>query len=401
MHKLAKQTAMLVVILLLHGALANTEAYGVQEDVVYGFAYGAPQSAYASMGPDFAAESLVPIDGCAYSIIREDAQRGRARAQAFFGGATVIMDFSNTTNILIDASVDGREDHGGEQYPRVQAEMAMYGDATIEVDGQPYIDPVTGDAEFKTSYVVTPTGYRHEGVAFADDGGMYSLGEPALLREEWEIQMRIEGAEGTTETSFQVTQPSDQLIPGRFTLNANYEDTYTFPNQHFDGEGLLDVSFTSEALEGLNELTFRVRAPNGDVVANTTVTAALGNDGQDSKTFPLDQFGNYMVDVSGSVALSQYDFTFTQSSNAPFDLWMWWENVTVGVDAWYQFADCNEYVGEPNAVVASDVGRPPPPGLNLTVIALAIVGTVIVLMTASRLFGQTVTAARFKKTFKR
>lgn len=395
--------AILVLLLLFAPLVAadNYEAYGVMDEVTYGFSYGATGSMYSSIGPSFDGEDLIPVDGCSMGIIRQDGERGRVRAFAFFAGSTVEIDFANTTKILVDEPVDGQEYHAAAQHPKVVAELAMYGLATLNIDGYPYFDPVSEDSEFNASFVMTPTDFRNEGVVFDEQGGIFAIGDPALLGNQWETHLRIEGAVGESSTINQTMQPPNSAAPGRFTVNSQYTGGYSFYNSHFNGEGKIDIDFESEALAGMNELTFNVRAPDGSIVANRTVTAELQNPGAETANFPLDQFGFYYVEISGKVALSQYTLTVEQTSDEPFDLWLWWEETIVGVDAWQNFGDCYNFVGEPNAVVASEVGRIEPPQLNLTLVIMGIIGAIVILMTGARLFNQTIAAARFKNTHRR
>lgn len=386
-------------------AHADSAAYGIMEDVTYGFAYGAVDSMHVSVGPSFDGESELPVNGCSVAIIAPKQNnfegRGRVRSFAFFGGSAVTVDFHNTTHLLQLKDVDGSLDHSGPQHPKVQAELAMYGNAEMYVDDIAYFDPATLEPQFKASYFFTPTGFRNEGVVYKEGGGIFAPGDPALLEDRWEAHLRVEGAPGTSNTILQASVPPDGLLPGRFTANSEYRGGFEFYNQHFNGEATLDVDFEADAPEGMNELSFRVRAPNGDIIANETVRAGLLAPDSATLDFPLAQFGFYYVEVTGQVTLSQYHYTLEQRSTEPFDLWFWWENTTVGVPAWQEFNGCYDYVGEPNAAVASIVGRIPPPQMNVMLLVLGLLGTLAVLLVGGRLFGQTVVEARFKNTHRR
>lgn len=391
-----KLVILAVLLLAVPPALAENGPYGIQSGVVYGFSEAGPGNAYTTLGPEFNDRPAL-LDGCAYSIIREDGERGRAQAYLHMGGALVSVEFANATRVLQRGVYDGTAFYGAPQHPPIYVEQALYGGGEMFVNEEPYVDQATQETQFEMSYLFARDGYRHEGLVVTESG-VYAPGEPALLREDWEVHLRVSSAGGNSETIQSYQEPPDGTLPGRFTQNENYGASYRFSNLHFLGDGTADISFHTDAPLGNNELTFRAISPSGRVVANQTVTAAFGNDGSGQLQFPLDEFGEYTLDVTGAVTLSQYEINLRQASSEPFDLWFWWEDVVIGVDAWFQFDDCREYGGSINAEVTAVIDRLDPPGINLALIAMGFTGFVLAVMIGRRFYFQTVSSAKFKET---
>ncbi|MEK6985421.1 MAG: hypothetical protein AABX89_03440 [Candidatus Thermoplasmatota archaeon] len=394
--------------LLLTGSLTGpSNAVADFDGVPYYFSHGLLGNGTLALGLG-ETQQLLPYDGCAMAQLRPERENGRVNVLGIFG-PDAEQGEGTTVEIEMNSFVDGKGSQGPVArnltveggHPKLFADAAAWGTAQLVVDGQPYPDP-TGDGENVTaSFFVTPHGFRDNG-----DGRLQPLAANALepLPDEtaadgdWEMHLQIQSPPDAAPTAAQFVFPSPGDLPdGSTSYNPAYVSQHLFPNLKFGGRATATITATARAPAGLNELTFTFRSASGANLGNATVAPALAADDGATVEFPLTEFGAYRVDVAGKMALGSYSITLDLAPPSEFVLDLWWDVVSLGVQARRDFADCLSRLGSSADIVAGVVGVPEPPQFNGVVVLLSLVGVATVALVAVKLTMDTVAESGFRK----
>lgn len=393
----------LALLMLVGLPAADAQVAGIyeQDGVAYYMATGEVAAGHVSQGLDYNATNTLPFTGCAVAKLRPDMDLGRIRTIAVLDGAEFEVEFTqfsaNRTdmqggialdNASVPLYVDGSRTHGSIQTPKVRADVAAWGMATVSVNDRALLDPTTGAAAFDASFFVTSMGFRDDetGEIHNSDGTPYTPGSPAIRNQgEREMHLRIESrGSGAPPTAAAYSAPTGaESNTGYFSPSEAYSQAYTIQNQRYGGEAEVDVRFTSLGFDGDNELTFTAVAPNGTVLGSYTGTPGLMETVEGGFTFPLRAFGDYVLRVDGRVSMSQYDITVTQASAEPLDLNFWWDGVHAGYAALEAIGGCEDAVAGGTTVQGVVPQRPQPPGFpwvqtTMTILAVTTVSVVLI-----------------------
>lgn len=395
-------------LLLLTGSLSGPpNAVAEFDGVPYYFAHGLLGNGTLALGLGDGQE-ILPFDGCAMAQLRPERENGRVTVLGIVG-RDADRGEGTPFEIEMNGFVDGKGGQGpvarnltveGE-HPRLFADAAAWGTAQLVVDGEAYHDP-TGDGENVTaSFFVTPHGYRDNG-----DGHLQTLAANALqpmpedeaATGDWEMHLQVQSPAGAAPTPASFVFPSTGDLPdGSTSYNPAYAAQHLFPNLKFDGRATATIAATARAPAGLNELTFTFRSASGANLGNATVAPALAADDQATVEFPLGEFGAYRVDVTGKMAMGSYTLALDLAPPPQFALDVWWDVVSLGVQARRDFADCMARLGSSADIVAGVVGVPDPPQFDGTVVLLSLVGVATIALVAVKLTMDTVGENGFRK----
>lgn len=399
--------ALLLGVLSFGPASAQEGSKALQGEVVYDAMLGRSMGYMAAgSAPDGAGE---PFDGCGYAKVRDDLTRARMLVAGFLPSEALLsIDMSPLSTPGNEPIRRGLEVGAppGSPLGEVETYMLLEGEARLAVNGEPYGDPVTNESAYEARFFVTQENVREDATgALVDDGGT-----------DWEVHLNLRGAPGTGsgETRWSTSQPPAPVlpepappmslpVPTRFIRETEHQAIYPFDNRHFGGDVTVRFEATSEAPAGQTALTFALRGPDGSVVERKALRPSVGSPASGEITAPLDAFGTYTIAVNGSAILATYDVDVVQSSDGPMDLWFWWEDVAFGVEAIEGERECVNLINaqDGRGAVTHTVDRPRPPGLAVLLAFMGGVAAVAVFLVASKLIGQTIASADFRRTYRK
>ncbi len=96
--------------------------------------------------------------------------------------------------------------------------------------------------------------------------------------------------------------------------------------------------------------------------------------------------------------MAKYNIAVTLNPPPALDLTFWWENVTVGEGSAHAYNKCQmETLTAGGTLEASIIDRPPPPGYDVSLMAVGVVGAAIAVTVLVAIILQQTTASKFHK----
>lgn len=387
--------AVLVVLSLPATGAPPKSAEFVLDGVKYVYITGVNGTSRAVLNTE-AGEVPLDLKLCAFVQLHPPTTNGVARFLGLQGDFTPI-------GMRVDQF---RLDNGSRGYAYDQAvtedgvssfaDLAVNGNGTLNVLAGRYHDPVSssgdGDADKEDPDLKASIYLLRDGVRAATG---QILDEAQRRDAELHLHMRS-SPEAVPETISHTFQSPGTVTPPTEAYGA----THQIPNLKLGGQARIALSATAYAAPGMNQISFRVLSPSGNEVANATLEPAVLADDAATLEFPLLEFGNYVLRVSGSMALSSYSAQVTLSPPADFDLHIWWENVTYGHQGYLDYKACTELNDSPNAVIGTDrvIARPPPPQLRMGLVVFGVVAGIAVVTTAIKLASDQISLTSFRKS---
>jgi len=362
----------LCLIVLAGTASATGSGFYHVDGVTYYMATGEMQGASATVGG-----APLAFEGCGWAKMRPDNDHARIQVYGLAAGVPVEVDFTQFDDGRPDGGVAWNTTVSGAG-ARVPAAVAAWGAAQLYVGGTLYPDPTTrGELYNATFFVVGDEGDERMRLRLSPGPG-----GPAAP-DTWSAARPAEGAP-------------------YFPPSESYREVFLIPNMRFGGNGTLDIQTDGLGLAQDNNLTFTLRAPGGAVVTRQYAAPSLAQSGPLHAEFPLDRFGNYVLEVEGRVSLSQYEVAFTQEAPSDFELAFQWDSVALGSAARQARNDCQDQVGSTSGEVAgSVVTQSEPPRYRWLPVVAAVVGGVAVVLAAIKLVAMTVAAVGHQRLAKR
>lgn len=341
------------------------------------------------------------FDGCAIVKVRPDKDLGRVQLVSLLDGVPVRLELARFGSmgtgtdggIAQQARVDGARLDGSPQHPAVEAPVAGWGQAIMEVAGATYQDPATGLDNFTAAFFTTGQGFRDaSGHILNPDGSPY---EPGTRigggGDDREMHLRVRSSapssgEGHTDA---VQVPGGDVPTIYEAPREDYRAVHSFRNVRFGANATLDID--GSGVPGFaTDLQFRLRDPTGAVLHEATWQTGSGSltgGVDDTFSFRLDRFGRYLVEVEGSSESPfQYQVTLAQEAAPPLALDFWWEEVLLGSYApAAQDACLDEVTLGSEPVVGTVVERPPPPAWPVAAVVLTTLGIAAALLVAVKM----------------
>ena len=349
----ALAVALLALVAASAPAGAQAGAYYEVSGVEYYYATGTYGSGHFTVGPDADTQVEQPFDGCAWAKLRPDNNHGRIQALGSWGSVPLIIDinnFADADQTPDSMAPDGKASMDAAGSGLVPASMTATANATVRLGDESILDPVTGSPIFQAEWFVTPRGFRDDATgAFQPEGP-----------DSWEMHLRVgshpdEGTQGPT--SWTQAEPSDGTI--LLAPDEAHSRVYAIPNERLFGTGTLSVASNSWAPAGSTDLAFTVYAPDGQPKGTFSVAPALNSPATQSLEFPLDQYGDYYVEVHGAVNLASYEVTLEQAAPEAFVLDLWWDAITPGYSGLEARESCKDELD--GMVMTSLIASLPPP----------------------------------------
>jgi hypothetical protein len=179
-----------------------------------------------------------------------------------------------------------------------------------------------------------------------------------------------------------------------YSQASDYEQRFSIPNTRFGGVAKVTLSASSLAPPGQTDLHLAVFSPGGLEVANLTVspdTTATAGETQTAE-FPLDDFGNYVVRVTGKIALGNYQVSAVlQPPEHGLDLNFWWDAPSFGNAARSAYRECNA------EVPSTYVGEALPPSYPTGPVIAAAVGVAAAVLIVMKLVSHTRATGAFHR----
>jgi hypothetical protein len=229
--------------------------------------------------------------------------------------------------IVANLDEHGDTGHGDASIPKVHADAAAWGDALVTVDGQPVLDPLTGEEGWVAHYMVITTGVRDDqnhGIWNAAKTAPYDSKSPAdglALEGDNEIHLVLK-SHATAPPNATAVSNKSQGSANPF-VNANHGYANKYQNAEFNVT--IKVAGTFAAGQSLN---FTLRDPNGKSVRSLQLPR--NNQMEGRLVAPLEQVGKYVLSVRGQGLQAGYEITgaITPPSNVVMNFW--WEDVLFG-----------------------------------------------------------------------
>lgn len=403
--------ALAAIILLLVPGFASTasalqdDAYFAQDGVTYYLVGVGATTGHATLGDGYDTKPAVPFDGCAIAQLRPGMGHGRISVVGMLANATLRLDVSGfghgyrddamATNITLDPGLDPAL----ASEPKVPVSIAAWGVARATVDGANLTDPIGGGSELHATFWVTQDGYRDDatGRLESTSGALFVPGaEPRIAPGNPEVHLRVRSPPGAgvgTPDVYGWAPPGD-LPNGMYSQASDYERRFVIPNTRFGGVATVMLAAQSLAPPGQTDLDLAVFSPGGLEVANLTVSPDTTTSGGDVQTaeFPLDDFGNYVVRVTGKIALGNYQVSATlQPPENGLDLNFWWDAPAFGSRARGAYSQCNA------EVPSTYVGQSLPPSYPTGPVVAAAVGVAAGVLIVMKLVSHTRATGAFHR----
>ena len=354
---------------------AQSAAFYEVNDIEYYYATGTYASGHFAVGEGESQETQ-EFTGCGWAKLRPDNNKGRMQVLGLWGSTPLTIDMNDfpDANVTPDSMGSGRTidpSLSGFTQPIDATMMATTPNATVRIGDVPILDPVTGEPQFQATWFVTKDGFRDDatGALGVDRSG--AAADNASLPGPWEMHLRVtsrsDGSQGPAAWTH--SEPSDgtpYLAP-----DEAHSRVFAVPNERLFGTGLLTVQARSLAPAGSTSLEFNVYAPDGTHLGSFPLAPALepgldpglSSPATQQLEFPLDQMGDYYVEVHGAVSLASYDLTVDQAPPEKFLLDLWWDDVKPGYAGLEEREACNDELD--NGVMTAYIApRPPPVGFD-------------------------------------
>lgn len=362
------------------------EATFEMDAVTYLYATGVVGTGHMTLGGDGSTE--LPLHACAFVMLHPGTPNGRVMVRGLYNNASTVDVFVEQFKLPDGkrgysrdavADVDGHE---------TMADLALRGNASLRVNTDKYLDPSTDNDTLAGSAALLAAGVR-------DDLTGARLAAP-FEDDDHELHIELTSLPGNPPTQAQYTFTSGGVLPP----TEAYGTAFAFENTKFGGRAAIQVSADANAPDGMNELRFVLMSPSGRVVSEASVAPALLAPDSATLEAPLDEFGPYMLLVSGKVALAGYSAQVTLEPPPDFRVHLWWENVTFGAQAYQDYTACAQDVGSPNEVIAveSITARPEPPQMNLKWVFAGVGAGVAVVVLGVKLVSDQISLSAFRKS---
>jgi hypothetical protein len=390
-------------------------AFYEYDGVPYFFAQGNRTTGHFAIGPAYNGTPQLDFTGCSVGQFRTDLDNGRASMVGVGPGGVHLRfdidefdhDATPEGGIAEELRSDGGEGNLSAAYPMVDTLLSAFGTGSLIVNGDAYDDPVTGSSKWDATFSVTTTGFRDDatGAILEPDGSVWDPGNSSEARtteDDLEIHLRFESPPNANTTSgpeVLTFVPAGDLPDGTILPAETYGQAFEFPNTKFGGRGHIEIATSSYAPEGENDLLFTLLSPTGVLLGESRMQPALLQNDQQQFDFPLEEFGNYYVLVTGQISLAQYEIEVTQSPPDTAAFHLWWENVTFGRQGYDDWATCQSTLGSINGEVVAYpvVMRPGPPGMLVRMLVAAVAATVVGIVVATRFISDSRSATSFLK----
>jgi hypothetical protein len=391
--------------------------------------YGEAASGHRSLGWSLDGSSVVPYNACFFAQLPVGGGLGQVVAAGLFNPLTAVdirfEDFwappgEGHGGIALDTGLFQRPDPRW-PLPPTHAQIAMWGNATFEVDFENYADPVNAppppadprdefqqEANWTAHFFLTQQGFRDNATKaiHSKNGGPYSPDRPADVRREkdWEAHLILRNH---TMQGGQPYRTRYMLGPGEIPPRAqNYRASYLIFNRAYGGTAQL--TFRLAGVRGVlptvpdSRLTFEVFTPTERSLGNWTLGGTpTGTDSKVAK-FPLDELMEYRVAVRGDLTLANYTITVEQTGPPEITLDFWWEDLVFGKDAARLSDDCRARVhGDLPVPPSLNVRVAQPKGLDLRLVALGIGASLVMGMFTVKLILDAVSLRLFLRGFRR
>ncbi|MEA3191309.1 MAG: hypothetical protein QOD77_1891 [Thermoplasmata archaeon] len=337
------------------GASQAEAMYNV-DGIDYYYAAGTHASGHFAVGADAASQVQEPFSGCGWAKLRPDLNKGRIQALGNWGTVPLTIDVgefapANRTpdSIAADTLVPAAASGFSQTLPATM--MATTIDATVRLGPAPILDPVTGADAFQATWFVTQRGFRDDAT-----GAIQAAGDA----DAWEMHLRVGSPAGASRqgpASWSHAEPADGTP--YLVREEAHSRVHAIPNERLFGKATLSARSESMAPAGSTALAFTVYAPDGAALGNFTLAPALNAPAAATLEVPLDQFGDYYVEVHGPAVLATYEMTFAQAAPEAFVLDLWWDDVQPGYAGLQARNECNELID--GAVMTANVEPRPPP----------------------------------------
>lgn len=355
--------------------------------VTYLYATGVLGSGSMAIGDAADGAGLLPYHACAFVMLHPGTPNGRVMVRGLYGNVTGVEAYLDQFRLPTGKrgySLDAPAETDGST---VLSDLAITGNATLRVGGDSFADPATDNKTMVGRLALLSSGVR-------DDSTRARLVGPEPDADS-ELHLEVTSLPGLPSTSQELTFSSPASPP-----TEAFGQMHVFSNTKFGGRAVLDISTSAPVPTGMNELNFTLIAPSGAHVASATLRPALLADDDVTLEAPLAEFGQYLLLVTGKVALGSYTVQATLEPPEDFRLHLWWENVTFGRQAYDDYIACSDAVGSPNEVVSveSITGRPDPPRFRLGIVVAGVAAGFAVVVLAVKLVSDQVSLAAFRRS---
>lgn len=278
------------------------------------------------------------VDGSISIDVVDSANTGEVVAEIRDGNTTYEVTFTGFRQapgsdfqdggIVHGIFEHGDSGHGDTYLPRSYALSAAWGVGAVTKDGEPLLDPLTGDGNLSLHYMVFQGGVRDDGdhaIYSADRSGFYTPSEPGdadVDFDDREVHLLVKSA---------VARPS----PFEETFEATVDETgymAEHPIPVANGQGAIDVRIQLEGPEQSlypGQLTFQLRGPDGQELATRTLG---GPDQAGTATMHVSDLpgaGNHTLVVTGDAVRTSYTAETRVIYPSPLFLHWFFEDVTL------------------------------------------------------------------------
>lgn len=342
MHKMATLPLLLSAALMVTGLsgclveekLTGYHAYGSNGSFAAGFAYEG-------------GKSVLRFDGPAYLDVNDENNTGAFVAKGKVAGKNfhvIFEDFAQSKpfhdgGIAADFHEHGASGVGDMTIPEVDLEMAGWGLANIKSDGVPYKDPISGKDQWTAHFMVIRNGVRDNttGAIYADANKSkpYSPMNASMGYSEpgdYELHLVLRNQTGNG------TAGAQQISPITYSMvNAQVTNNHRlFEANALGATAQIDLVVRATGAQASN-LTFTLLAPGGSTIATKQLGAqavAQATQSATQVTFPVGEFGDYTVRVTGRVAPGgSYEIRGVVTPPPSLVMNLWWEDVIFGEEA--------------------------------------------------------------------
>jgi hypothetical protein len=399
--------ALLVVAPLLSGAAAQETTESTLPSraatFLWGFADG-PTGRFADTWAYDGADSTF-LDGCLLIQVDPDQDRGIITAAGWINEETQIiarlgLGYDATGDerqggLARDVKLDGTFGRHG-VLPSIPARLAGWGNATLEIDGVPYDDPVTGGA-YKALFFQSDRAVREPdtGLLYGRDGTQpFDPFDPAghrpgAKRSQAHLVLR-NGTEGRASPAnyLHTGGVQDPLFP--LGLSEPQRFRHGFFNLRYGGEATTTFTIRSatNTLVG-SQFNLTVRDPSGAEVARASLGGTAGPTESTPVTYALDRFGTYDLIVEGGGPAVSYSLATEARGPDEILLQFWWTDLVHDDNARRRANECRQRVDGlyGDAALQPPTGQHPPRlgSMNVLLLVVGVVGTIAVVLFATKL----------------
>lgn len=224
----------------------------------------------------------------------------------------------------------GASGHGNKMEPQVDLISGGWGTATATMDGEPFVDPVSGSATWNAHYMVTkeaimdPT--THAVYANAGKSEVFtpaSPGEGYVLPGHTELHFGLWTAGAFKDGYFQAAPEASKTKLADTATGPQYDKTWDLMVP-----ANAKLALVPAITGGAGKLNFTLKDPSGKVLAGADITPVQAG----SITLPDAPLpaGDYKLEVSGAGVEAAYEVGVTIAPPAPEWIHVVFENVALG-----------------------------------------------------------------------